>query len=609
MAPPLFSQPSSLPTLSSRRAYATRMFTWLVRVKEKRTNHRNWLRSSTTLVIVTGILATLPVVIAGFSLLSHDGFFHLHWHTGFSQQISAGNIYPRWIEQVNGGLGSPALFFYPPLPYYTTLCFTWLAPVDPSGAHRLGLTAMCMMIFSGLTARAWLRRFLGEREAVLGSLLYMLLPFHLAIDLWVRGALGQFCAYAWLPLILTAVHGIVNRNTFAAPGLAMAYTALILTNIPTTLMFSPVPVLYAVAIAPRKEKVRSAILVLLAMVMGIAMASGYLYPALIHRKHVNMAALTEGVFDYHNNFLFTAETLLSLRYKGQITWMVLPFAVAILLAWRAERRESNRSERFTPLNFWRCTVLASLFMMTPLSASVWEFIPPLRLVQFPMRFTAIYTLSLAACLPPILRRQGRLMKRRGQRTLKGTLLVAGILSLVLSCKFGVAHYAQALQHRTRASTQKELARAIDAHEYRTVWSPTVVNGGTDTLKALIERIEREGRRASIMKGEGTILDVRKTEGKIVLRTSALTPLTIQLPRFYYPGWRVETDSGTATICPSVGYGLLQITIPRGERTVRMRFGLSQGEKRGYFVSLIALVMVGFWGLYGRRWRRKIVESW
>ena len=108
------------------------------------------MRSPGFLIVVIGIIFSLPVIIIGLSLQTHDAFFHTQWYATFSQQLFNGELYPRWMMDVNGGLGSPAYFFYPPMMSYTASLFAFLKPIDPYGLYQLALAASFMIVVSGL---------------------------------------------------------------------------------------------------------------------------------------------------------------------------------------------------------------------------------------------------------------------------------------------------------------------------------------------------------------------------------------------------------------------------------------------------------------------------
>src|SRR5205823_6430575 len=96
-----------------------------------------------------GLVLTLPVLILGVPFLSDDAGFHAVWYTHFSHQLWAGDLYPRWLAGMNGGLGSPVFFFYPPLPYFLTSILRPFFRSDPQGWHQLGVSASLALIASG----------------------------------------------------------------------------------------------------------------------------------------------------------------------------------------------------------------------------------------------------------------------------------------------------------------------------------------------------------------------------------------------------------------------------------------------------------------------------
>ena len=90
--------------------------------------------------------------------------------------------------------------------------------------------------------------------ACIAAIVYLLLPYHLEIDLWRRQAFGEFTAYLWIPLILIFTRRIVSSSR-GFTGLAASYAGLLYTHIPVALLFSPFLLAYAVLYAPRDELV------------------------------------------------------------------------------------------------------------------------------------------------------------------------------------------------------------------------------------------------------------------------------------------------------------------------------------------------------------------
>src|SRR5438094_325501 len=148
-----------------------------------------------------GVLLSLPLFWCGYPDPTHDGRIHVQWLDCFARQFWHGELYPRWLSEPNHGFGSAAFFFYAPLPYHLGSLFWRLAP---SAGVALGWAAALALILSGLSAFYCFRRFVSaEWIAVLGALMYMMAPYHLAIDLLDRGANAEFWAFIWLPFIMS----------------------------------------------------------------------------------------------------------------------------------------------------------------------------------------------------------------------------------------------------------------------------------------------------------------------------------------------------------------------------------------------------------------------
>jgi uncharacterized membrane protein len=131
-------------------------------------------------------------------------------------------------------LGSPSFFYYAPLPYYFTSLLYPVFAQDPLGWRQLGISVSVALIASGLFTYLWLRMITSGRSALVASLIYMLMPYHLAVDLYTRGAFAEFWAFVWMPLTMFFTIRTVGGGQFTMVGLAVSYASLIMTHLPTT---------------------------------------------------------------------------------------------------------------------------------------------------------------------------------------------------------------------------------------------------------------------------------------------------------------------------------------------------------------------------------------
>ena len=561
-----------------------------------------------------GVVLTLPVLIFGIPFLSDDASFHSIWYSHFSKQLWSGDLYPRWLMEMNGGLGSPVFFFYPPAPYFLTSLLRPLFPNDPTGLHQLGIAASAALIASGLTAYLWLRNLADPTAALIAAILYMAMPYHLAADLYVRASFAEYWTFVWMPLILYFVHRLAAGRKLAVVGMAISWALLMMTHLPTTLMFSIVPFCYALWLAPENKKLRMLGLTFVAAVLGVGLAAIYLAPALTTQQFVLVSKMTTGYFSYAN-WLFFAK--FSLWKEDKVTMLLL---VADMLAVATCAFIIVRSTRHSQTKklgrFWFALVILSALMMTQLSKPVWLAVPPLQRIQFPWRFNTLVVLATAALLA---------MAISGLKTNRSpALFAAKLVGLVLMIVWIPATVWKASTvfpqtnpvQRDIAIRQEELDQSRDPPEYRPRWSqPTAAidwEASVDEelwirlMKTDIESLlQRAGSstghppQPKIIEGNGVAEIKLRKPGEIDLIVNSATGMKVTVPQFYYPYWtaRLSGEAIDLAVTPSQPDGLIDLSVPAGNHLVQLQLKRSAPEQIGMIISLISLIGVAVFACF------------
>src|SRR5262249_42024540 len=73
-------------------------------------------------ILVAASLVSAPILFYG-APYGQDTIYHESWLRAFNSELSAGQWYPRWLHNLNGGAGSPGFFFYGPVPFYIAALF------------------------------------------------------------------------------------------------------------------------------------------------------------------------------------------------------------------------------------------------------------------------------------------------------------------------------------------------------------------------------------------------------------------------------------------------------------------------------------------------------
>ena len=210
------------------------------------------MRHPVLVLAAASVLLLLPTLVLG-TLISHSSPQNLTWASQFAEQVRAGILYPRWMPQSFDGLGSPAFYFYPPLPFWIDALVSIVTANALSVSYRLAVTTTAILFLSGLAMHAWLLKTSGKRAAALvGAIAYMAAPYHL-FDIYTRGAFAETTAYAVLPVVMLALRLTIERARWGLPLLALAYAALLLSHLPTALLCSitviPAYVLFTTRVA------------------------------------------------------------------------------------------------------------------------------------------------------------------------------------------------------------------------------------------------------------------------------------------------------------------------------------------------------------------------
>lgn len=555
------------------------------------------------ILLLYGLVLTWPALSTGY-IPSHDQLIHLLWSTNFTEQVWAGEWYPRWLDRMNDGLGSPVFFFYAPLPYYLTAALKPLFSADPEGWRQVGVAASLAIILSGYSAYLWLSRRNGTSAALVAAIVYMGAPYHLTVDLYDRFAFAELWAFVWMPLVLWGVQDTVAGARKGPLVLAFAYAGLVLTHLPTTLIFSPVALAYAIVLSERVERMRTATTVGLAMALGAGVAGVYLVPALTTQHNVSFADMRVDYLSYVYHFLyygprFNADLLNILARLGTYSAIaLLACGTAFLMAGRLLAGQEKRCA-----HFWMAIAGVAFLMMLLIARPIWDLLPLLQAIQFPWRFNIVLTIALAALMALWAHTTAARASRLNGLSLAlvcaiviGQSLPAVFSYLALSQTPGKTSMDKMLAQfgplNEKAVESVEVARlAIEVPEYRPRWVPRGFSRGTPTLRDSLAQI----RSAYLHQEPGTATIVSRSPRRLLVAVDLTTKSWVRLPHFYYPEWRATTSESTTPlpVRPSNPEGLLEVHVKAGEHRVSLELIPSKAERIGWIISgLSGLIFLG-----------------
>jgi len=531
---------------------------WRESAKPER--HAFW-RGAVCLFLLSALLVARQFSNPNFpSCVIDDSLLHMSWVQQFSASLSQGYWLPRWLPDSNGGYGSPVFIFYSPLVYYLTAL---LKLGTGSVVVAMKLARFLALFLSGLAMLIYARGLVHSKAALVVALVYVALPFHvLDISYWTLYA--EPWAWIWFPLILMFLRQMLDVDSWNCRSMRMfsvCYGGLILTHLVSAYMFSFVIAGYAVFRSSRKNFIVAVGRVGLGAALGMALAAFFLLPACYEQRFVHIDYITlRPEFNFRNTFLFFPEAdfireapfqsrttgLLQVVTVFQTVWAAVGL---FLLFWVGVVNSIVRHE----LRFAAGVGLGCLFLMSRLSAWVWDWVPRLPQIQFSTRWLSVFSWAVALIvglsLDPFHRQRFRGWPNLVHFALAFIMVVGASILIFSGCFLLQEHNDLARQNVQNAPEYNPQAM--------TDWKRQVIRP-SDAPFALLQ-------------GQAYLRIERWTAENRSLVVEAETPVRIRVRLLDYPGWGVF-DNGVALshgVDPASGAMLLDVS--PGQHQIEITF--------------------------------------
>lgn len=532
--------------------------------------------------VLAALPAIWPLTLANF-LQVHDGFAHLFRLVVLDDALRQGVYFPRWSPELVFGYGYPIFNFYNPLVSYAAEAF-----------HLAGLTftdslraLIALEVLLSAAAMYWfLRLWFGRWGALLGSVAYVYVPYHL-LNIYVRGSIAELVCYPMFPLALgLADRTFPQRGAFKplpAFGLAATISGLVLGHNPSALFFCGILGGYVVW-RWRWQGARALVnwLVGGVLTVGLALAvtAFFWLPFLADLRYTWIGTFGGGVEDFYralqdpaNLFQFAPaydynsvwETYISVG----LVQAVLALGGTVALLWVPVTAKVRAG-------FGVVLALAILLAMSKASEPLWRAIPLASLMTFPWRLQAgmgLATALAAAALPLAFRRWGVAVAIPAA----GLMIWASISALApnpLQLDNALVNRASA----ARLDLSGALTGTTSPPQFVPKWVASPVQQFAEPGPAAATNAARLSQ-AELLEFDPWRFHIRATAdraGMLVLRA------------FYFPGWQASIDGAAAEITPSGPDGAIGLAVPAGEHDIAIWFGSTPTRRAGEITSVVAL---------------------
>jgi hypothetical protein len=503
----------------------------------------------------------------------------------FRSAVADGQIPPRWFAEFDGGYGSPYPSFYAMLFYAVAAMFNLVGlAVGPA----VELTAFLTIVAAALAMFVLARGLWGVRAGVLAAALYTYAPYHL-VDAFVRGALSELAAFVWFPLVVhTTYQAILTRKKAWMVLSGLTIGGLILTHNLMPIVFLPIMLgilgviaaLQAGDMKTRGDRIAS---LAASAGLGLLVSAFFWLPIALERGLLRLDYFLQ--YDFHGDFVGRGTLLAWSSSESPHTsiGMILLGAgiVGALVALWPRSRSSHRLIALGAL----AAGLAFLFMTTRRSAWIWEHVPLLPFVQFPWRFLAPASFSLALAAGPLPRVVG-----------------GGPARWVVVAILGVSVYLQGgplirMADRIDDASIEALPVCEEVwgtQDYRPATSQALFWRGPeppgDPSDPLVLSPCPSGVSLSSA-GQATVISSSRNGTHWEVRYMAIEEGVITVPQFYFPGWEAWLDKAPTPVRPSARVGLLEVTVPAGDHTLSLDYADTPARRLGDGLTAVGIVVL------------------
>jgi 6-pyruvoyl-tetrahydropterin synthase-like protein len=536
-----------------------------------------FLRAMLCLFSVSALLIARQFTNPNFpSCVIDDSVLHMSWVQQFSASLAQGNWLPRWLPDSNGGYGSPVFIFYSPLVYYITALLEY---GTGSVLVAMKLVRFLALFLSGLAMFVYARRLVHSNAALAVALVYVVLPFHvLDISYWTLYA--EPWAWMWFPLILLFLRLMLDAdrwNTRPMRMFAVCYGGLILTHLVSAYMFSFVIAGYAAFCSRGRRFLVALGRVGSATGLGLALAAFFLLPACYEQRFVHIDYVTlRPEFNFRNTFLFfpAADFIRQAPFQSRTT-SLLQIITVFQAVWAITGlllilRTGNAIDTVKrEIAIAAGIGLSCLFLMSCLSAWVWDWVPRLSQIQFSTRWLSVFSWAVALIGGMSL---DLFRKRAPQSWLKllhfslAFIMVLGTGVLILNGCF----LSEEQNERARRSVQ-------NAPEY----NPRAMVGWQR------QEIWPSDEPFTLLQGQAQVRIEQWSAEDRSLVVEAETPVRLRIRLFDYPGWSV-LDNGVV-ISPRVDAttGAMALDLSAGKHGIKIGFLSTWWRTGALLLSMLA----------------------
>lgn len=487
----------------------------------------------------------------------------------------------RWVPDMGWGNGYPLFNYYGVFTYYLGGIISYVFNYLVTAKTLFGIA----LVFGSFGIYYFVSKLFDNKFAgFVSSVLYLFAPYK-ALDVYVRGALGETMALAIIPFVFYFLLSLFDKKDENNKRqkkyfilFVLSLFAFLTTHNIMNLVFLPVLIVFSLYLLI-VNKFLNLKIIIAGFGLSFLLSSFFLLPAFLEKDLVQTESLTRFELDYRANFVSINSLFFDRSWGygtsipgpegkmnfqiGTIHWLLsfVTFVYLVILSLKKKKID------LLGLSIFVVFVL-SAFMMHNKSGVVWEQFKILEYFQFPWRF-----LSLSIFTSSIL--GGMLVSKLNSKYQLTLVFVISLLTVLLNFSYFKPrefYNITNLEKTTGESWELQRKGALLDYLPKTALEP------------------REGAQSlpSIVSGKAEVRDIRINSNSFEFNVNVLEKSEIEIPVFYFPNWEVMVNDKKIDIRHDNILGRIEFDLEKGEHVVSGKFRNTLVRNIGNTLTLVGL---------------------
>lgn len=539
------------------------------------------------LIIIVSIISIYPLFHRGFYSFHDEA--HLANLYEMTRGISMGEIPPRWTPDFSYNFGLPFFNFYYLFPFYLGAFFYLF--LKTSLFWSLKLVFLLSVPFSGIAFYFLMKKYFGKVASFSGAVIYMFTPYR-AVDLYVRGAVGELWGFVAMPLVLLGYISLIekrNLRNFLFCSISLAF--LVITHNLTLVIFSPIVFVVSCFLLIRaQKKLLSFASILSATIFGLMISAYYWLPAIMEKKYMQPGT----PFDPFDHFPFIKQLILPSWGYGISTWgpydgmsfqigiinlLVIVLVLLSLLFFWKKIKITNKKMMIT----FSLLFFFYLFLMNIRSGFLWKALPLGEYLQFPWRALMVTTFLSSFFV-------GFIEYFPLKKLSNALPLLLAFLSIALTFQyFKPQKYLDVTDNyylkrffADRISSGKSSEVSLEYANWTESYIPLTIWAKKRPENLPIKKMEMK---------EGTVSCEEISPINLLAEVKAEKDSEVIINNHYFPGWKAYVDGNETGIKILEPLGNMSVPVLAGEHKISVRFSETFIRSLADKISLFSIIII------------------